>query len=103
MALERELKVYLSKLPELKAENEGKFVLIHGDKVIDIFSSYDDAIEAGYGQFGLEPFLVKQIHALEPAQFISRFVDPCAVGHASYRLVPHLLFRSVRTARSSTP
>jgi len=28
MALERELEVYLSKLPELKAENEGKFVLI---------------------------------------------------------------------------
>jgi len=77
MALERELEVYLSKLPELKAENEGKFVLIYGDQVIDIFGSYEDAIKAGYGQFGLEPFLVKQIHALEPTQFASRFVDPC--------------------------
>ena len=77
MALERELEVYLSKLPELKAEDEGKFVLIHGGQVIDIFGSYEDAIKAGYGRFGLEPFLVKQIHALEQAQFISRFVDPC--------------------------
>ena len=81
MALERELEVYLRELPRLKAENEGKFVLIHGERVIDIFSSYDDAIKAGYGQFGLEPFLVKQIHALEQAQFISRFLDPCAAGH----------------------
>jgi len=82
MALEKELEIYLSKLPELKTENEGKFVLIHGDQVIDIFSSYDDAIKAGYGQFGLKPFLVKQIHALEPAEFISRLVDPCAAGCA---------------------
>ncbi|HYU36197.1 MAG TPA: hypothetical protein VEW48_28905 [Thermoanaerobaculia bacterium] len=77
MALERELEIYLSKLPELKAENEGKFVLIHGDHVIDIFSGYEKAITAGYGQFGMEPFLVKQIQGLEPARFISRFVDPC--------------------------
>lgn len=76
MALEKELAVYQSKLPELKAD-EGKFVLIHGEEVVDIFSSYEDAIKAGYSQFGLEPFLVKQIHALEQAQFISRFVDPC--------------------------
>ncbi len=76
MAFERELAVYLKKLPELKAENEGRFVLIHGDQVIDIFGSYEGALEAGYGKFGLEPFLVKQIHALEPRQFISRFVEP---------------------------
>ncbi|MFL6199301.1 MAG: hypothetical protein ACJ76J_09005 [Thermoanaerobaculia bacterium] len=83
MDLEKELAVYRSKLPELKAEYEGKFVLIHGDQVVDFFSSYDDAIKAGYSRFGLEPFLVKQIHALEQAQFISRFVDPCVVKQAS--------------------
>jgi adenosylmethionine-8-amino-7-oxononanoate aminotransferase len=83
MDLEKELAVYRSKLPELKAEHEGKFVLIHGDQVVDFFSSYDDAINAGYSRFGLEPFLVKQIHALEHAQFISRFVDPCPVKQAS--------------------
>jgi hypothetical protein len=65
MALEKELEVYRSKLPELKAEYEGKFVLIHGDQVVDFFSTYEDAIKAGYSKFGLEPFLVKQVHAVE--------------------------------------
>ena len=80
MALEKELDTFKRKLPELKAENEGKFALVHQDEVVDVFSSYDDAIKAGYAKFGLTPFLVKQIHAVEQAQFISRFVDPCAVG-----------------------
>jgi hypothetical protein len=79
MALERELETYKNSLPALKGENEGRFVLIKGDKVIDIFTSYDDALKAGYTTFGLEPFLVKQIEAIEQAQFISRFSDPLAI------------------------
>ena len=83
MALEKELETYNSKLQELKAEHEGKFVLIHGHEVVDTFSSYDDAIKAGYSRFGLSPFLVKQIRAVEQAQFVSRFVDPCSAKRAS--------------------
>ena len=75
--LEKELAVYQSKLPELKA-SEGKFVLIHGEEIVDVFSGYEDAIKDGYSRFGQEPFLVKQIHTLEPTQFISRFIDPCS-------------------------
>lgn len=75
MALERELATYKAKLPELK-EHEGKFVLIHGDDVIDTFSSYEDAIKEGYEKFKLEPFLVKRIETIEQAHFISRFVPP---------------------------
>jgi hypothetical protein len=82
MALEKELTTYNNKLQELKAD-EGKFVLIKGDDVVDTFSSYDDAIKAGYAKFKLEPFLVKQVRALEQAQFVSRFVDPCAAGRAA--------------------
>ncbi|HVT61503.1 MAG TPA: hypothetical protein VHR45_24285 [Thermoanaerobaculia bacterium] len=80
MALEKELETFNRKLLELKAEHEGKFALVHQDDVVDVFSSYDDAVKAGYAKFGLNPFLVKQVHAVEQAQFISRFVDPCAVG-----------------------
>jgi hypothetical protein len=83
MALERELETYRNNLPELKAENEGRFVLIKGDQVIDVFSSYDDALKAGYTQFGLQPFLVKKIQAVEQAQFISRFVDPLALKQSA--------------------
>jgi len=76
MALEKELETFRSRLPELKAEHVGKFVLIHGDDVVNVFSSYDDAINAGYSQFGLSPFLVKQVQVVEQTQFISRFVNP---------------------------
>ena len=71
MALEKELETYKTKLPELK-QQEGKFVLIHQDNVIDTFSSYDDALKQGYKQFGLKPFLVKQIHAVEPTFYVTR-------------------------------
>jgi hypothetical protein len=73
MALEKELATYQNKLPELK-DHEGKFILIHGEDVIDFFSTYEDAIKAGYQQFKLEPFLVKQVHATEPIFYISRSV-----------------------------
>jgi hypothetical protein len=82
MALEKELAVYNQKLPELKENNEGKFVLIHGDSV-DVFTSYEDAIKAGYEKYRLEPFLVKQIVSMEQVQFISRFVDPHTMARAS--------------------
>ena len=76
MALEKEYATYKSKLPELKV-HEGKWVLIQGDAVVDIYSRYDYAMKEGYSKFGLNtPFLVKQIHALEQVQFVSRFVDP---------------------------
>lgn len=75
MALEKELATYKTKLAELKG-SEGKFVLIHGTDVIDTFTSYEDAIKEGYSRFKLEPFLVKQINAMEQVQFVTRFVVP---------------------------
>lgn len=76
MALEKELKTYREKLPEL-ASLEGKYVLIFGDEIVDTFSSYEDAIKKGYADFGLKPFLVKQIRAIEDIHFISRPVNIC--------------------------
>lgn len=75
MALETELATYKSKLPELKG-SEGKFVLIRGTTLIGTFTSYEDAIKEGYAQFKLEPFLVKQIQAIEQVQFVTRLVAP---------------------------
>ena len=75
MALEKELAVYKNKLPEL-AGDEGKFVLIHGDEVAGVYTSYEDALKDGYARFKLEPFLVKQIQTIEQVQFISRLL-PC--------------------------
>jgi len=76
MALEQELATYQAKLPELK-QNEGKFVLIHGEDVCDIyFTTYEDALQVGYKRYGLKPFLVKQIHTIEPIFYFTRPMDP---------------------------
>lgn len=80
MALEKELATYSAKLSDLK-QHEGKFVLIQGDAVVDMFSSYDDALKEGYKRFGLVPFLVKQIHAVEPVYYFTRPIT--AVRRAS--------------------
>lgn len=77
MQLERELATYREKLPEL-VQHEGKYVLIHGDTVTDIFATYQDALRQGYRQFGLEPFLVKQIMSTERIHFVTRMVEPVA-------------------------
>jgi hypothetical protein len=66
-----EIATYNKKLPELLGE-VGKFIMIKGDEVIDIFETYNDAVKAGYERFKLEPFFVKQIAPAEQVQFFSR-------------------------------
>jgi hypothetical protein len=79
MALEKELATYQANLPKLK-DREGKWVLIQGERIVDTYSSYDDALKSGYKEFGLEPFLVKQILAIEPVFYFSRPLTPAKTG-----------------------
>lgn len=76
MALEKELQTYHRELSTL-LQHEGKYVLIKVENVIDCFDSYEDAIKAGYARFGLDPFLVKKIQAVEQVQYFSRSLAPC--------------------------
>ena len=71
MALEQEMETYRHQLAELQTY-EGKFALIHGTQVVGVFGTYEDALKEGYEKFGLEPFLVKQIHAVEQVQHFTR-------------------------------
>ena len=80
MALETELQTYKAKLPELLA-SEGKFVLIHGTEVVEVYGTYEDAIKEGYAKFSLNPFLVKQIESTEQVHLISRLL-PCHISLA---------------------
>ncbi len=73
MALEEEWETYQKELPSMSPQ-EGKYVLIHGSQVVDFFVSYEDALKAGYSQFSVQPFLVKQIEMVERVHFINRFV-----------------------------
>jgi hypothetical protein len=77
--LEKELETYNRKRAELIAETEvGKYVLIHGEDVIGVFGAYEDALKEGYEKFGLAPFLVKKIEAVEQVQYITRNIGlPC--------------------------
>ena len=74
MALEKEIETYNRELPKLLSQ-QGKFVVISGDKVAGIFVSYEDALKAGYEKCGLKPFLVKRIQAVEQVQYFSRDLD----------------------------
>jgi hypothetical protein len=75
MALEKELETYRRELPKLVA-NAGKFALIQGDQVAGIWETYQDALQEGYRVFGLKPFLVKPIQAVELIHHFTRDIQP---------------------------
>ena len=76
MALEKEIKTYSEKLPEL-LEEQGRFVLICGNDVVGTFVAYEDALAAGYEKCGIKSFLVKRISAVDRANFFSRSLELC--------------------------
>lgn len=77
--LDREIATYNTNLATL-LKNQGRFVLIKGDEVIDTYETYGDALKQGYARFGLENFLVKRIVPAEQVSFISRSVVPCQLS-----------------------
>ena len=64
-ALETELKTYEQHRGNFLEKHEGKHVLIREDHVSGFFDTEQDAIAAGYKQFGYVPFLVKRVEAVE--------------------------------------
>lgn len=74
VVLEREYKVFKEHQSELLAKGEGKFALIKGDTIIDVFVSYEDALKEGLKRFGDVPFLIQEIQREEDVQFF--YADP---------------------------
>jgi hypothetical protein len=75
MANEYEIQYYRSHLLELLGPeyvNEGKYTLIKGDNAKGPYDTYDEALQAGYDAYGLEPFLVKKIEYSESVARYSR-------------------------------
>ena len=66
--LDVEINTYEQHKEGLLGTSEGKFVLIHGWNVVDIYDSKWDEIRQGYKQFGNVPFLVKQVVEVETPQ-----------------------------------
>ena len=75
MALEKEMETYNARRDEL-LQHEGKFVVIHQDRVAGIWQTFEDALKAAYKEFGLNPFMVKQIHAIEPVHHYTHELPP---------------------------
>jgi hypothetical protein len=71
--LEKEKATYEMNHAQLLGEHKGKFVVIKDDRIIDVFSSIDDALKHGYDLFGNEPFLVKQVTEVEVPQNFTSF------------------------------
>ena len=69
--LQKELDKYNSLLPEL-LKDEGKYAVIFNEELIGTYSSYEDALQAGYATAKLESFLVKRISGIEIAYNFSR-------------------------------
>jgi hypothetical protein len=59
--LDTELQTFRAHRNELLGRARGRFVLIKGTDVIDVFESEIDAISRGFKTFGNQSFLVKQI------------------------------------------
>ena len=78
LKLDTERRTYDAALPDMLKAGEGQFVVIRGENICKILPTYEDALNWGYEQFGLEPFLVKQVCAVEPVAFLSRYAGLCA-------------------------
>ena len=75
--LRTELETYERERVRLVAEHAGKYVVVHGNAVDSVWDTYEDALKAGYGRFGLEPFLIKQIQSVDQVHFFTRNLMPC--------------------------
>jgi hypothetical protein len=56
---------YLAKKPHLLA-HEGQWVVIHGETVLGICPTYEEALRLGYERAGYVDFLVHQVLPTEP-------------------------------------
>lgn len=69
--LDKELETYKKLLPTF-IKDQGKFVVIHEEKLIGIYESYEDALKIAYKECGLKPFLVKRISYEESVSYFTR-------------------------------
>lgn len=73
--LSKELEIYNQHLPEWEAQ-EGKYVVIRGERIFGFFEGYEEALNHGYSEFGVVPFLVKRVLRKPQAIQVTRLVAP---------------------------
>lgn len=76
--LKHELETFKSLLSTTLAGEEGRYALVADSELLGVFDTYADALDAGYKERGLEPFLVKQVAAVELVANFTRHIKPAA-------------------------
>jgi hypothetical protein len=66
MALDLELDAFARMKEQLLVTHEGKFVVIHDQKLVGAYDSAENAYTAGVQAFGQDLFLVKKVLREEP-------------------------------------
>jgi hypothetical protein len=62
-----EWQTYRRELPRLLGEGHaGRFVLVKGDRIVDILATSEEAETVGRANYFFQPFLVQQIRECEP-------------------------------------
>ena len=75
--LVNEISAYEKMRPTLEAQHMGKWVLIHDEKLVGTYDSFEKAAEDAVAKFGRGPFLVRQVGAPPitlPASVMYNFV-----------------------------
>jgi hypothetical protein len=73
MALGTELRFFYQHRDELLQYHEGKFALVHGEELVGVFSTFDEAYAHGVARLEHELFLVKQITPAKLLRLPSRY------------------------------
>ena len=74
-SLDLEWRTYQTHKQDLLVKGRDRFVLIKGDRVVDLYDTQKDAVYAGYGLFGLVPFLAHQVVEEEPVHVFFHVAD----------------------------
>ncbi len=75
--LRTELETYENHKDRLVSESQGKYVVIQGSDIAGVWDTYEDALKAAYGKFGLTPFLVKRVEGLDRIHYFTRDIAEC--------------------------
>ena len=59
--LDREARCYDQQLPRMLEAHAGQYVIIKGDSPAHFSATYEEALDWGYDQFGLDDFFVKKV------------------------------------------
>ncbi len=61
--LDREIAAYQNMRSELESKHMGEWVLVHDEKLIGLFASFEAAAGIAVEKFGRGPYLIRQVGA----------------------------------------